>query len=261
LLNILKNSIWRDNPEPGWQPRHPWFMLPNFVWSIALLAFIPLISKFKKNLIIILNIFIISFLWIFSAIHFKHFIFLDIAKVSVIGSYFLILMFVLALSYLCNYLKKNTNILSKEIIFVIIFFTYLFAILSLSSYTKLDKWKNLTLIADRVYTPTAPATEFLKERDLEVFSQFKHKRFISHPFKSLVIAATTLNYPLNSKTSIISNRVYYYQDFIKLNCQEMSEVAEKYNLDYVYLPFLSCPQFKFIEEGGDRFKLYEYISE
>lgn len=269
LFELFKSSLWRFNPENGWQPRHPWKMLPSFIWYLSFLGIIPVFKKdfFKENIrkIVFINIFILAFLWIFSYFYYKHFIVLDIAKISVIASYFIILLAVLALSFLYKYLKDNfSNFFSQQFFSVFVLFTFLFLLLASFSYTKRDNWRYLYLIKELdnqeklVLYPDPPITAFLTEDDLKLFSSFSKKRFISDPWKGLVVGAASGNYPVDSKVSIVSNNLISYEFFKGLNCANKKQVFLDLNIRYAYTEDLNCPGFIWQGRSSEGLNLYKF---
>ena len=137
----------------------------------------------------------------------------------------------------------------------------LFFILSFS-YTQLNNWQDLKLhtLDGREISPAAPANIYLHEDDLRLFENIHKKRFLSLPWKGLVIGVATRNYPLDTKPATITNKKLSYVTFMRLNCEEKGYIAKQYNIDYIYSPKFDCNSFELKGVSAEGLNLYEVKS-
>jgi len=125
-------------------------------------------------------------------------------------------------------------------------------------YSKINLWHKLVLVIDdtKSYTPAPPVTRYLSEGDLKVFSNINKKVFIAPRWKGLVIGVATNNYPLESKSSTITNKILLYRDFANAECSQKESYIKKYKIDYVYSGKSSCQSFKEVGQTDDNLFLY-----
>ena len=145
---------------------------------------------------------------------------------------------------------------------ILIFTIAIFGLLSWS-YTQQATWEKFTLKLDapdgvRRIKPLAPATDFLTAADLKLFQPLSGKRFLSDPWKGLVIGAATGNYPLDSKHSIISNQFLSFNLFMAQDCDHKKILAEEYQLEYLYAPALQCLGFDDLGMSDAGLHLYRF---
>lgn len=136
----------------------------------------------------------------------------------------------------------------------------LFLIL-IPSYTRRETWRKLILInsADGMIAyPAAPANNYLVEDDLKIFKNLKDKRFLSLPWKGTVIGVATGAKPVLTKEgtiSIGSGAILY--DFLNADCPGKEAIAEKLDLDYIYIYQFDCPNFQKTAESDENLILYK----
>jgi len=174
-----------------------------------------------------------------------------------------VLMTVLAgfgLFYLSEYLKeieaiKKYNLVKIGLIIVLALFLFL-----AFSYTQRDNWKELKLysvIDDARFSPASPANQYLHEDDLKLFENISGKRFLSLPWKGLVIGVATENYPLETKESTITNQIVRHSEFVRTDCANKTRLAKENGIDYVYSWEFNCTGFKEIGRSEEDLVLYE----
>ncbi len=128
---------------------------------------------------------------------------------------------------------------------------------------KLGLWHKLPMAvrlngSERLLVPAPPLTRYLTTEDLELFARYKEKRFIADPWKGLVIGAATYNYPLDSKSSTLTNKILQYDTFMGASCDQKLTLIKKYRVDLVYSTKIDCPK-GFAEQGksSEGFFLYD----
>ena len=105
-----------------------------------------------------------------------------------------------------------------------------------------------------------PINSYLTDDDLRIFVDISKKRFLSYPWKSLVLAVATDNIPLQTKDSTISVRELSYIDFQNANCDEKKNLAVKHRIDYVYGQKIDCKGFTLVSNSSEGLLLYKYIN-
>jgi hypothetical protein len=259
LLNMLTSSVWRLNLDGGIPTFYIWKIIPVIVLPFSIIGLIALFNK--KNLVIITPAVLSFCLWIIY--HFsQYYFFIDYARVVVFSSFLIIALAGFGLDWL---IKKypaiftEINVLIGTALIVFIFFVLSF------SYTDHSVWRTLTLkisqmgFDDYYVTPAAPANHYLTNDDLRLFKTISKKRFLSLPWKGLVIGATTSNYPLESKNSIVTNKFLSYNEFMASSCDEKIAVAKKAKLSYVYSTEFSCDKFADVGQSAENLHLYKFI--
>lgn len=130
---------------------------------------------------------------------------------------------------------------------------------------KLSLWHKMPMVvlvdkSEQLLIPAPPVTRYITDDDLLLFSMYSGKRFISNPWKGLVIGVATQNTPLDSKSSTLSNKILPYYDFMKGDCSSKVKMARKYDINLVYSEPLKCTD-TFLEKGrsSEGFILYEFV--
>jgi hypothetical protein len=106
--------------------------------------------------------------------------------------------------------------------------------------------------------PAPAVTLLLVPDDLRIWSKISDAIFISPPWKGLVIGATSDNYPLNTKSSYITENFLAYGDFMAADCSEKADMAMKYRLSYAYAEEFSCPGFTYVASSSENLNLYHW---
>ncbi len=130
---------------------------------------------------------------------------------------------------------------------------------------RLGLWHKLPMLvmlenSERLLVPAPPVTRYLTQEDLNLFSGYKEKNFISSPWKGLVIGVATQNFPLESKSSTLTNKILKYQNFMKGDCTYKVSMARKFNISLAYSSPFDCPD-NFVLKGNssEGFNLYEFV--
>lgn len=239
ILETLQFYLFRTNLVGGYLSFPIWFVLPVFVLPLALLG---LFLAIKKRLYyLILSVFVGLTYWLLYVEAERVFI-IDFPRIVIITSFLILILFGIALNYLVNKFinEKYKNIITIMCIFIALKLSF--------TYTENDSWRNLKLHFNRdsaevMLRPAPTSSVFLTDEDLLFFNNFTKKRFISPPWKGLVISAATGNYPLATKPSTVGVFTLNYDDFMGLNCKEKDRVSFKNKIDYVYSEEFDCPRF------------------
>ncbi len=138
----------------------------------------------------------------------------------------------------------------------------IFFILSFG-YTENTNWMKIKLSpaygSGKTVSPASPANMYLTDSDLSLFSNYSYKRFLSPPWKGLVIGAMTNNYPLQTKASAMGVNILDYNKFSRSSCDKQADFARTSSIDYV-LGVISqeCQYFKEVAQGSDGLVLYKF---
>lgn len=165
-------------------------------------------------------------------------------------------------SKLNNFINFDSEKFLLQVAKLCVCLFFLFWILFLH---KLGLWHKLPMSiiiegSEKVLIPSPPITRYLTAEDIALFSEYKEKRFISNPWKGLVIGVATQNYPLDSKSSTLTNKIMRYQIFMNGECSYKVNQARKFKLDLVYSTPFECPDhFAFKGSSSEGFYLYEFV--
>ncbi len=183
------------------------------------------------------------------------------SRIAMIVSFFLVMLSGFGMDSLFGVFKSDRKPFNQIIyIFLILILVY-FA----NGYTEKMEWDKIILRSvvngnEYELLPASPVNLYLAQDDLRVFREIEGKRFLSTPWKGLVIGTVTGNTPLESKSSIISSNTLSYNKFLTMTCDQKMKNARRVNLDYVYLrEDLSCPVFEQIDQSGEGFRLYKFV--
>jgi len=169
----------------------------------------------------------------------------------------------LGIDFLIKWLKQRYVFLNNknfENVFVFVLFI-IFIVLSFF-YPVSQNWEKLKLNVNmngviKKFSPASPINRYLVEDDLRLFNSISEKRFIAPAWKGLVIGVATGNYPLESKSSTITNKILLYSNFIKANCEDKTKLSKKYKIDYVYSTKFSCSGFDWLGVSEEKLNLYK----
>ncbi|MGV8152518.1 MAG: hypothetical protein ACP5OG_05545 [Candidatus Nanoarchaeia archaeon] len=227
---------------------------------ILVFSLIGIIVKFKSKLYLVLPIFAGIIYWVIYSRVLWRFI-IEYERVVFTTSLLIVLFSGFGLDFVFEKLKK-WNSKRKFNFFRIIQAGILIMLLILSFfYTEFNNWYDLKLYSKngKTMSPAAPANAYLNQEDIKLFENISKKRFITSPWKGLVIGAATNNYPLESKSSTIGNNIYSYSRFNSLDCEKKAEVSKEYSIDYVYAQKeINCSDFKYIGKSKEGFILYRF---
>lgn len=262
LLKILQTSLIRDTNDGGIPARFIWHVIPIILLPLAGLG-IYFACK-RRFWIFLIPLFISLSYWLVYAYSLKFFI-IDYGRIAYLAAILIIISAGLGLELLFQWLERAVPDLSRRParFWLQLFSLALFVLLSVS-YTSRDSWKNIVLrfeTEDGIYRlPTnPPVSRFLLTEDLELFKNIKQARFLSIPWKGLVVGAATGNYPLASKPSIVTNSLLDYDYFMSVDCNGKTMLAQNSFLEYVYSDEFNCANF--MEQGysSEGFFLYKFI--
>ena len=240
--------------------------IPDFsIWKVVpkislIFSIIALISFFKRGIIkkklwLIAPIFVGLLYWIIYSKVFWRFI-IEYERVVVTTSILIVLISGFGLDCFLNFLRKVIKNDNLGFIIIMIFLIIIF--MMPFYYTQNNSWNELMLkYSDDEVSPASPANIYLHPDDLVLFENISEKKFLSVPWKGLVIGTSTHNYPLQSKQATLTNNFYDYNDFKILNCEEKYQAAIDYEIEYVYTEEFNCEGFEEIGRSEEGFVLYK----
>lgn len=253
---IIQKIVYRSFTLGGIPDYSPWKVLPLAVLLIGLFG----LYKYKKEkLIFSIPLAIGTLFWIIYSFSQTRFI-IEYQRDVVVSSILIILFAAFGLRDILAYFDKISPEKAKMIKTYIIITVFLFFIILSFFYTQRTSWQKLTLNTDdgKSIMPTAPATAYLTQEDIKLFSNISKQAFISTPWKGLVIGAATGNYPIESKPSTISNQYYKYSDFVKLSCEDKIKIAKQKKFNYLYNQGpTNCKSFQLLGQSKEGFYLYK----
>lgn len=269
---VFSKYLIRSNLDPGIPDYFVWNILPVFIVLLSIYGIYLAIRK--KYIDLLVPFFVGVIFWSVYLFVNKVFI-IEYPRIVLIVSAFLIIFAGIGLeSLIKDGLDKNllAKIKIKNIeggrgavyLCVGIFFVAL-SLVSLSTYASQTSWKKLNLkIYDvqgksHLIMPASPINRYLQSDDLKVFNGLQGINFLSIPWKGLVVGVAAGNFPLESKSSTISNQILQYSMFMSMNCEDKVLAAVKYRIQYVYSAPFSCPKFLEIGKSEEGFVLSSYI--
>ncbi len=237
-----------------------WKVVPISVLFLGIIGIFGLIkNRGKQKLWLIASVVVGLIYWfLYSKVLWRFII--EYERVVFATSVLIILISGFGLFYLVKYLKRFEEIRGYRICEIVLVVVLVLFLVFSFSYTQRNDWQNLKLYAiegEKVFSPASPANNYLHEDDLRLFKEITEKNFLTIPWKGLVIGVATNNYPLNSKESTISNSLFYYNEFMNLNCDEKLRIAKEKEIDYVYSTKFDCQGFEFVGDSEEGFSLYE----
>jgi hypothetical protein len=253
--------VWRPSLDGG-MPNFPiWLVFPAPLLPFAVLGLVRAFwSRFHA--LVAPTLVGLAF-WLFYGFS-EHFLIIDYARVAVITSWLLIIFAGLGLEEIGDWLnvhyRKFNGIFLRRTVKFTVFALFVFLAFS---YTERDTWRKLTLpiaTPDGVVElePDTPANHYLFPDDLKLFAGISRARFLSLPWKALVVGAATGNYPLESKPSIVANSILSLGWFWDMDCAEKKLAAQRSGLDYAYTLEFHCPDFKELGMSREGLHLYEF---
>lgn len=113
--------------------------------------------------------------------------------------------------------------------------------------------------------PSPPASKYLIEEDLallrryDVVASSSPRRFVTTPWKGLVLGAATRHIPLHTKASIMGTSHLPYEKIATASCSQLEEYRIKNDIDFAYVPKLAtCPNIIPVATSTEGFVLYEF---
>jgi hypothetical protein len=250
--------ILRENLDGGIVSYYFWYILPIISIPLIILGIISSVKDRKYSIILTTSIGIIF--WFFYFFTTKVLI-IEHPRVIVITS--ILLMFFVGVGL--DYFFKIVKVLDRKGVMKIlsIICIIIFGIISYF-YPVNNTWNKLILNIKNSggtfldFKPAPPVNQYLIDDDLILFKDMKGKRFITIPWKGLVIGATTGNIPLESKSSTITNTFLKYSIFVNSDCNKKETLSKQFKIDFVYSKEFSCPGFKLIGNSREKLFLYSY---
>lgn len=263
IFQNLLSQIVRDSSEPGFVSYWPWDVIPIFMIPFVLVGIILALKR--KLFYLTLPILIGAMFWIFYCFY-PYVIIIEQPRVVAITAVLLVMLGGFGIEKAIQYFLTRWGYLNDVYVSVSIkLITLLFFIVLAIFYSKFSLWHKLVLKLEeggrvQTFLPSPPVTRYLSEYDLVLFRDIKGKRFISPPWKGLVIAVATHNYPLESKGATLTSGVLNYRRFMSSSCGEKHRLAQKYKISYVYSTAFSCDRFKEIGKSRENLFLYQFIN-
>ncbi|MES2223665.1 MAG: hypothetical protein V4469_01895 [Patescibacteria group bacterium] len=255
----LFSFVFRRKLDLGIVYYEPWNILPFIIIPFVCIG---VWNVWKGKISIILwPMFVGLVLWVVSI--FIPFVFIiEQNRVVVITSVFLVLSGAFGIDTLIHYLKnKFGDVFDRQGILFLKVILFIFYVLMAVFSSHFGMWHKLVLKSDiggnHQFVPAPPVTRYLTPNDLSLFKDIHGQRFIAPSWKGLVIGAATGNFPLDSKTSTISNVYLHYEDFVNAGCDEKQSLISKYRISYAYIASTTCKTFREIGRGSEGLVLYK----
>ena len=263
FVEKIVSFVFRRNGDNGIPMYGVWNIVPLLLLPFSLFGIWEVIRR--KIYVPVLLIFVGLMFWLIYSRTFYFFI-IDYGRVAVITSFFLVVVSAFGFDWILGKLEKKFSVLEKKNTKILLMTVLIlgFGISSLFYTEQNDEWQKLSLrpAGTPEYVkvlPGAPANRYATEEDMKLFSGISGKIFLSPPWKGLVIGAGTGNYPLLSKTSIITNELFEYPKFMSANCEWKDLFAEGLGLRYVYSGKFDCEHFRFLGSSTENLYLYEFV--
>jgi len=261
LWRLLFDSRWRLGFDGGIPRLFPWLLWPWWLFPFFLLGLFAVIRR--RDWPLAFPVFFGLILWADYSFS-QRFFFIDLARVAAITSFLAVIVSGLGSEELLFWAKKRLGgrVRSLEtIILALAWALVLVSILLLPRYTSDNRWKKLVLVPENnpqaQMLPAPPISQYLTAADYLAFSSFQKERFLTIPWKGLVIGAATGNYPLRSKEAIVSNWFLDYETFVRADCAAKKEMAAENRISYVYSYAFDCPGFEEYGRSSEGLFLYK----
>lgn len=246
---------------------------PTFTTSVipdyAIWKVIPILSLFfagigvfkiwRKRVWLIFPVVIGLIYWVIYSNVLWRFI-IEYQRVVFSTSILIVLLSGFGIHYFIEFLKTKEVINEFKIINWLIFLVLAFFFIFAFFYTQNEDWMDLkaySVVDNQAFTPASPVNNYLHEDDLRLFEGVSEKKFLSIPWKGLVVGVATNNYPLETKPSTITNDIFSSSEFIKMDCDDKSRIIQKKKIDYVYLNEINCKGFELVGVSMEGFYLYD----
>lgn len=242
----------------------------NYIQKYAIYDVIPLIAIFfgivgifyiAKNMKWLISVLALGILyWIVYSFSLNRFV-IDFERVVFFTAIIILLISGFGLSKVLDFLDKKIKTKKYKISLYITVIIILCFILFASDYTTHNNWEKFILVNasnGSISYPKAPANNYLVADDLRLFSGIKGKRFLSIPWKGLVVSVATNNTPIVTKDGTISaGGTKILDNFMNSDCKGKMSLAKNRKIDYIYLYKFECPGFEKIGESDEGFMLYK----
>jgi hypothetical protein len=252
ILGFIGENFYR--PIVGRPILPPWETIPFFILPFALLGLHKAFGSLKQ---LFWPTMVVYLVWAYG--FFTHF-------TLVIAYERVVLLAVIISIVAAVYYFDRFNWHSKGQLYfygVVCLITVILIATNLFTFT--NPWKNIHNVSqgpnteDFVTFSTPPVNNYYNREDIDIFKDLKGKRFLSHPWKGLILGVVTDNVPLETKLSTVAVKEASYQEFIKASCTEKEVIAEEKNIEYVYVPAFSCDAFIPVATSSEKFILYKFV--
>ncbi|MBS3079625.1 hypothetical protein J4218_05880 [Candidatus Pacearchaeota archaeon] len=257
IFSKLIYSTYTENAIPDYSI---WKVIPILILTVSIVG---IFSRFfdRKKYWLLMPIFIGLIFWVVYSFSLFRFI-IEYQRVVFVVSILIVCFSGFGLDFLESkfknkYFKEYNMFFILQLLILVVIFLFSFF------YTSFNNWEDLKLnylSTNQLISPNAPANTYLIEDDLILFKEINKKRFLSLPWKGLVIGSATGNYPLDSKDSTLTVSIVDYAYFINSNCSIKKELALNHKIDFVYsIPFFCEDYFEFVGKSPENMHLYRFI--
>lgn len=261
-LSLAVSWIVRPNLDGGIISMSPWVVIPVLLLPFAAYGIYELYKK--KLYTVLVPVLIGIFFWILYSFIQDVFI-IDKSRVVAMGAILLMIPAGFGIEALLRCLRTSKQL--PHNLKIALFFEFAVVTVFLVSaffYPVSNSWSKFVLNVRTEegtieYISAAPITRYLSQDDMKLFEGISGKVFLSHPWKGLVIGAATGNYPLDSKSSTLTNRFVRYYDFMKGSCQVKTALAKDFSVDYVYGAPFECDGFEKLGQSKENQHLYKFV--
>lgn len=238
---------------------NPQFLIYNVIPpAILLLACFGIIKIIKRKVWLFYPLLLGLLVWfLYSSMKFRFII--EYPRLVVVTSILIVITAGFGLNYLFEILKKTDLFKQNKSLYYIQISLLVCFLLFSPHYTKRDNWQKLKAYnskTNQFFMPAAPANQYLKQDDLEIFKDIHGQALLSFPWKSTVISIATGNFPATTKAGTITIKPNLFYRFMKLDCEKKLKIVKTNNIDLVYSPKLNCPNFEFIDKSNEKLYLY-----
>jgi len=242
-------SIWKVIP-----------VLSLFLAGTGFFAFIKRKEIKNKSYLIAPVVIGLIYWWAYTFILWR--VIIEYERVVFATSVLIVLLSGFGLHYLIIYFKKINFVRKYKLLQILIVLIFALFLMSAFIYTERDAWFDLKLysvVDDRVLNPASPANNYLHPDDLKLFEGIEEKRFLSIPWKGVVIGTATNNYPMETKPATLTNNHASFFEFITADCEKKIEIAKRLEIDYIYSQEFDCERFELKGVSEEGLYLYEFI--
>ncbi len=261
-FSLAVSWIIRPNLDGGIISMPIWVVIPVLLLPFIAYGIYELIKK--KSYALLASVLIGFFFWILYSFVQDVFI-IDKSRAVAMVAILLMIPAGFGIEALMRYLNTNKRLPHHTKLVVLFQSAGILAfITSAFFYPTSNSWSKFVLNVKTdqgiiEYVSAAPITRYLNPDDLNLFDGISGKVFLSHPWKGLVIGAATGNYPLDSKSSTLTNRFTRYSDFMNSSCSDKADVAREFGIDYVYGTRFECEGFLYIGQSRENQHLYKFV--
>jgi hypothetical protein len=256
FINMILNRLYYKSFSGNLIPQYKiYYVLPFFTIIFFLSGIVDI---FKKNKWIFSQLMLGIFFWfLYSFLTYR--IIIDFERIVLFTSIIIIIISAFGLKKIFDYVdqKYSKYLASRYITFAFLGFFVVF----IPFYTSVASWQNFVYVdatGQVKATVRSVANVYITKEDIDLFKDIKQKKFLSIPWKGLVLAVATNNYPLVVKEGIVSTGdAKNLSAFLQADCKNKLSLAKSYKLDYIYLYQFDCPEFEKISQSKEGLVLYK----